>query len=550
VSADNIASAAATFCATLVDEWVSAGLRHAIVAPGSRSTPLAVALVADRRVSVEIVHDERAAAFMALGAGVNGIPAVLVCTSGTAAANFLPAVVEAGLSDIPMLVCTADRPPELRGVGAPQTIDQIGLYGGSVRWFHDAPVPSDADPTGWRRLARSAWQVARTGPVHLNLPFREPLLGRPDELPVPDGDDLVDEVRDIVAPTIVSDPVPELPDGPGVVLVGGRHGCDPADIMSLADSLGWPVLADPLAGLHGDERVIRHADTVLRVGEVATRLTPASVIRIGRPHASRVVSTWVRNSGAPVVQVGGPGRIDPDHNVVAHASLNAVVAAAVQCPTADPQWCADWAQTEAIAADAVARLLSGPELTEPTVARMVADLLGADSRLVVSSSMPVRDLEWFGGVAARAWSNRGANGIDGVMSTAVGLALDGDPVVVLIGDVAFVHDANALVALTQRSADVRIVVVDNDGGGIFSFLPQASQLDDRAFEQIFGTPHGTDVLALAAAHHISTVDIADRAGLEAQLGRRGPWVARVRSSRRRNVDVHRRIVDAVAERLA
>lgn len=511
---------------------------------------MAVALVADGRIAVEVVLDERVAAFMALGMGISGIPAVLLCTSGTAAVNFHPAVVEAGLSNIPMLICTADRPPELRGVGAPQTIDQLNLYGSSVRWFHDAPVPSDSDPLSWRRLARSAWAAAGNGPVHLNLPFREPLLGRPGPVPPADGDDLVDEVVAVVGSSRDSDTVPDLPEGPGVIMVGGRHEESPDDIVALARQMGWPVLADPLSGMAGYPGIIRHSDIMLRVDSVATRLRPSIAVRIGRPHASRVVSTWLRDSGAPVIQVGGPGVIDPDHNVVARVRADVLATAVHQRPPADASWQQQWDAAETATADVVTRLLSGSELNEPTVARMIADHLGANEQLVVSSSMPIRDLEWFGGSAARAWSNRGANGIDGVMSTAVGYATHAQTVFVLIGDVAFVHDANALAGLVARDVDVRIIVIDNDGGGIFSFLPQAGQLDETAFETLFGTPHGTDVLRLAAAHHVEAVEIDDRSVFASQLGRRGPWVARIPSSRRRNVDVHRRIIDAVAERLA
>ena len=182
-----IGTANATACATLVDEWVRCGVGHAVVAPGSRSTPLALALAARDELALHVVHDERSAAFVALGLGLDGVPAVLLCTSGTAAVNFHPAVVEAGLSDVAMIVCTADRPPELRGIGAPQTIDQLQLYGRSVRWFHDALPPDSAAPSEWRPLAQRVFATAAAGPVHLNLPFREPLVGELGEIPDPIG---------------------------------------------------------------------------------------------------------------------------------------------------------------------------------------------------------------------------------------------------------------------------------------------------------------------------------------------------------------------------
>ena len=542
----------ATFCATLVDHWLRLGVRHAVVAPGSRSTPMAIALTDRAEMVVHVVHDERVAAFAALGlgleerSGVPAMPALLLCTSGTAAANFYPAVVEAGLSEVPMIVLTADRPEELRGVGAPQTIDQIELYGGHVRWFHDPGVPEAAGAGQWRQLAATTWAQAATGPVQLNLPFREPLVGSPCPLPRP-TDSVPDSVvepgpRAGVAPT---DSVPEDFDTErGVILVGGRHGIDEGKILELHGRTDWPIIADPTSGLR-HRSTITTVDALLRSETFASDRLPDTIVRIGRPSTSKVLGQWTARPEVTLVQVGGPGRIDPAHNVAAVCSIDDLLAAEPAGATGvtGSTWLQDWCAADELAEHAlVAHFGSAAELSEPAVARTVAEHLPPGAQLTVSSSMPVRDLEWFGGRAARAHSNRGANGIDGVISTALGRLLGHTerdvPGFVLIGDLAFVHDSNALVALTRRGADLRIVVVDNDGGGIFSFLPQSTMLEPDRFEQLFGTPLGTDVLALGAAHGLATATATTPDELIAQIARPGPWVCRVASTREANVGTH------------
>ncbi|MGI9051547.1 MAG: 2-succinyl-5-enolpyruvyl-6-hydroxy-3-cyclohexene-1-carboxylic-acid synthase [Ilumatobacteraceae bacterium] len=539
----------ATFCATLVDEWVRRGIRRAVVAPGSRSTPMAIALA--KRVPVDVVHDERVAGFVALGHGLDGgPPAVLLCTSGTAAANLLPAVVEAGLSGISMIVVTADRPPELRDVGAPQTIDQTHLFGRAVRWFHDPGVPDEAHSSTWRSLARRVVDAAADGPVHLNLPFRDPLVGEPGPLPAPAP---VVTTGPSSHRAVAAQPVPSVPPVPpterGVILAGGRSGVAPDSVAALAAVTGWPVLADPTSAARQLDGAVVAFDALLRDAAFATDHRPDVIVRLGRPATSKVLAQWVAaavDDGAVLVQVGGPGVIDPDHRVA--ASLRAE-----ELSPADwrgghgAAWRASWQAADGRAEAAIdAMLLAQESLTEAAVARTIAGWLPAGHQLVVASSMPVRDLEWFGGSAARAHANRGANGIDGVMSTALGVALGGSPTVALVGDIAFVHDAGALTALAGRTADLRIVVVDNDGGGIFSFLPQADLLAADLFEQLFGTPHATDVAALAGAHHLDAATVTQAEELRARLDRPGPSVTRVPTDRAANVRLHAELNVAVA----
>jgi 2-succinyl-5-enolpyruvyl-6-hydroxy-3-cyclohexene-1-carboxylate synthase len=284
-------------------------------------------------------------------------------------------------------------------------------------------------------------------------------------------------------------------------------------------------------------------DSLLRHAEFGRAHAPEIVVRVGRPPASKVLSHWVVASGAPVLQVGGPGVIDPDHNVARFCCLDDLTSltGAVGTP-----WMARWRHADARADAAIGEFLSGCDLTEPGTARVLADSLPDDVELVVASSMPVRDLEWFGGHRARAHANRGANGIDGVLSTALGRALGGRPTVVWVGDIAFVHDSNALMALADRGTDLRIVVSDNQGGGIFSFLPQASALAPQRFEQLFGTPHGTDIETLAAAHHIPAVTAERTSQLVEAIGGRGPSVVRVVTDRAENVRIHAELNAAVA----
>ena len=542
------AVAQATCCAAFVDELVAGGVAHAVIAPGSRSTPLALALAARPEVTVHVVHDERVAAFVALGIGLGGTPAALVCTSGTAAANFHPAVVEAGLSQVPMLVLTADRPPELRDVGAPQAIDQTHLYGRSVRWFHDPGVPDAHAAPVWRSLGARALAAAVDGPVHLNLPFREPLVGEPGPLP-PRRRVAVTAPPAPPASSLLPPAVVDVLRRPrGLVLAGA--GSPPAEVVAaLVEASGWPLLADPVSRCRPLRGAIAAYDSLLR-DETFASVPPDVVVRFGRPATSKVLAQWVAASGAPVVQVGGPGVIDPEHLVAAQVPVAATAALAeALAGVGDPEWRARWGEAAARAEAAIDGVLQAP-LAEPTVARIVARHLPPGGELVVAASMPMRDLEWFGGPGVVAHANRGANGIDGVLSTALGVALrTGSPTVALLGDIAFVHDAGALTAITRRGVDLRVVVVDNDGGGIFSFLPQATQLPADRFEELFGTPHGTDVVALARAHGVDAVAVTSGDQLVARLRAPGPTVTVVRTDRAGNVRVHAALHEAVAAAL-
>lgn len=534
------------------------GVAHAVVAPGSRSTPLAVALARRPDLELHIFHDERSASFAALGIGLStGVPAVLLCTSGTAAAHFHAAVVEAHQSNVPIIVCTADRPPELRDVGAPQTIDQANLFGTAVRWFHDPGVPAEEASESWRSLAARSMAAAtgaRPGPVHLNLPFREPLLGEVGAIPVPrepgwsvtarprtvDADGLVEFAREVSGKT-------------GVIVAGRGAG---QEVVSLARSLGWPVFADSRSGLRSRAPgVVLAFDPILRSSVFTAKHVPSVVLRVGEAPASKVLAQWVARIGARVVQIQ-PNEmvIDPDHSVARtcigepDAICRALTSMVSSC---DEDWVDSWSRAESAAQRAIDEW-TGAVMSEPTVARHLTTALASGTNLVVSSSMPIRDVEWFGSATpgVTVHSNRGANGIDGVVSTAVGVALaTGVATTLLIGDVACLHDSNGLLGLMSRRVDLTIVVTNNDGGSIFSFLPQASLVDGATFEALYGTPHGVSFEHLARAHGIPHVRVTDVEGLRAALAGEGTRVIEVPLDRSVNVAQHEAlnaaIIDAV-----
>jgi 2-succinyl-5-enolpyruvyl-6-hydroxy-3-cyclohexene-1-carboxylate synthase len=518
-----------SFARTIVDEWVRAGITNAVVSPGSRNTPLTLALVRDGRLCVDVVLDERSAGFRALGVGLaTGRPAIVCCTSGTAAVNLHPAVVEAHHARVPLLVCTADRPAELRDWGGGQTIDQAGLFGGAVRWFHDPGPPdstltgSEADPR-WRALACRA--VALTsgppaGPVHLNLPFREPLL--PTGAPLLDAPGRAGGAPWI--PTSAARPEPVGADGArlaemvrahprGVLVAGWGAGVHLEPAARFARAAGWPVIADPLSQLRTDPHAVSTYEALLRVEGFARAHRPDLVVRVGAPVTSKVANAWLAD--VPTVLVDPDDVwLDPQH--AAHERVRADADALLGAladqlgePAPDP-WLADWSDADARARRALDRVFDDDIACEGRVARDVASAVPDGGTLVVASSLPVRALEWSMAprTGLRVLANRGANGIDGFVSTVVGIAGASDgPVVALCGDLCLLHDTNGLLGAGSLPP-ATFVVIDNDGGGIFSYLPQR---DVSEFEQLFATPQGVDLVAVARAHGVTAerVEVAD-----------------------------------------
>jgi len=597
----------AAFAATLVDEWVRCGVVHAVVCPGSRSAPLAVALADHPAMAVHVRLDERSAAFTALGIGrATGSPALVVTTSGTAAAELHPAVVEAHHGQVPLIACTADRPPELRDVGAPQAIDQTHLFGPSVRWFVDPGVPDRAARSSWRSLAARVVEAARSGgegpgPVHLNLSFREPLLGDVSAgggVPPPrPGGGPWHRVRTAtssggaeVARALVTNGMIGAGQR-GLIVAGAGCGGDPEPVLSLASALGWPVLAEPRSGLRvPGATIVALADGILRAPAFAALHRPEAILHLGGRWVSKVVNGFlseaVRGGARSVMVQPGAGWDDPEHEVDEFVRADPssfcrqVVAALAEgsSPGAETrgdnrsgQWMGQWTEAERRARTLVGGWLgtststlpsqlssADPHdgVTEPELAHRLFAALPGGSTLVVSSSMPVRDLESFGlprSDPPRVVANRGANGIDGVVSTALGVALGSPgPTVVLLGDLAFLHDVSALLCASGAGPDLTVVVADNGGGGIFSFLPPATALEVPVFERLFGTPPATDVARVAEGFGWVVDDLAGASAdqlelvLHQRIGR-GPSVIRVGlPDRAENVAIHRRINEAVA----
>jgi 2-succinyl-5-enolpyruvyl-6-hydroxy-3-cyclohexene-1-carboxylate synthase len=395
------------------------------------------------------------------------------------------------------------------------------------------------------------------GPVQLNLPFREPLLGRAGSLPPVD-------TAPQTAPATTDAPLDQSTVDELLLLVSGRrgvlvagYGIDDANaVHHLAAALGWPVLADARSGarLEGSP-AIAHADALLRVDEWAAAHRAEVVVRVGDPWASKVVTQWLAATPDLVIVDRHGVWIEPDRRPTMRVQATASVLASTIAPlvtAADEQWLRSWTSAEQTAERVISDELAGGVLSEPLIAQIVAEHALDYSAVVAASSMPVRDIEWYGGRRDRVthYANRGANGIDGVVSTAIGVALSGRRVVALVGDIAFLHDSSALIALARRPIDLTIVVIDNDGGGIFSFLAQADVVDRERFELLFGTPHGTDIAALARAHHIAGVDVrtAEEFSVEFMKATDAPGVRVVvaHTDRAENVAAHRRIHDAVA----
>ena len=562
-----------------VDELVHGGLRHAIVCPGSRSTPLALALRAHPEIRVRVLLDERSAGFFALGlAKAERRPVAVLTTSGTAAANLLPAVVEASLGRVPLVVLTADRPPELRDRGAPQAIDQVGLFGRHVKWFADLPLLDGEDVTRRHVRGVAARAVATAaagpaGPVHLNVPFREPLVpaGPLGALAGEQSTTVLAGTRSLDGEEIEALARRLAGMERGLIAAGPQDDpALPAALARLATALGWPILADPLSlarcGPHDRSHVVARGDHLLRPGPWRDAHLPEVVLRFGAIPTSKAFLALLEGHRPELVVVDGDEgwrepAILPATMVHADGTTTAnALADALRAPAGGSRWLDAWLAADRTADLALrgwlARVAEAGEAFEGAPFAILGELLPDGAVLWASSSMPVRDMDgWLppGPHAIRPLANRGANGIDGVVSSALGAAASGAPVALVIGDLALLHDLSGLVAGRLHGLAATIVVVANDGGGIFSFLPQATASVPEAglpdhYEELFGTPHGIElgpvVAALGAEHRV--VGAGDlRTALEAGIGAPGVRVLELRSDRDRNVALHRDAVAAV-----
>ena len=583
-----------------VDELVRAGMRDVVVCPGSRSTPLALALRAHPGMRVRVLPDERAAGFFALGlARASRRATGVLVTSGTAAANLLPAAVEATLGRVPLVLFTADRPPELRDRGAPQAIDQARLFGVHAKWDAELPL-LDGTPETRRHVRSVAGRAVATalagpaGAVHLNIPFREPLIPDGDLRPrAPDHGEPTRPFTDVrvgprtLAASAVADVAGRLAGARrGLIMAGPQDDpALPAALARLANATGFPILADPLSGArcgpHDRSHVIARSDLLSRPGAWREAHLPDLVIRFGAIPTSKPLLALLQDAAPDQLVVDGDAgyrepALLPTTFVHADAAITAAALADAisgeawareqAVPSTAPAWRDDWLAADRAADAALRAWLAGVESRgeafEGAPFAHLGELLPDGAILWAGSSMPVRDLDaWLPGSerAIRPLANRGANGIDGVVSSALGAAAAGvGHVALVVGDLSFLHDLNALAAAKQHGLSATVVLVNNDGSGIFSFLPQARADAPGAglpehYEELFGTPHGIDfgpiVKALGGMHRP-----VEARGLHTALAESlvatGVSVLELRTERTRNVELHREAAAAVAAALA
>jgi 2-succinyl-5-enolpyruvyl-6-hydroxy-3-cyclohexene-1-carboxylate synthase len=523
--------------AALVDGLVAGGATRATVSPGSRSTPLALALARDPRIDVRVHLDERSSGFFALGlAKASGRPAIVACTSGTAAAELLPAVIEASQSRVPLVVLTADRPPRVRGSGANQTIVQPGMYDGYVRTSLDLPVPTtEGQEAWWRQAAREALESMTEdpiGPVHLNCPFEEPLAPSTDA-PPPDRTD--ERLPDRERPAAELDPTEfdrllDLVSGArGVLMVGGLPQSLSADSEFWSTLMKWPILAEPTSGARGPSSSLAAGQSLV-ASTWARWHTPDVVIQLGAYPTTRASQRFAASAERLVVADRwhldpDPDRlaswrlaVDPDafpHSLARHPVAQGGVGIALtgdrpqdeleelwrgRVDPAPIEWTAEWSAADDLARRTLDELIDGwEEPFEPRIARDVAAWIPEGGRLFVGNSTPIRDLDLAmaprGGLTVLA--NRGASGIDGLVSTALGVAAARrGPTVALIGDLSFLHDVGAVLWNGVGDVDLVLVVANNGGGHVFSLLPQVGLPEHR---RLFVTPHAVDIAAVCAA---------------------------------------------------
>jgi 2-succinyl-5-enolpyruvyl-6-hydroxy-3-cyclohexene-1-carboxylate synthase len=581
------------YCGTFVDELVAAGVENVCLCPGSRSTPLALSFARHPNIKLWTHLDERSCAYFALGMAkaYSVDPVVILCSSGTAAANFFPAVVEAFHSHAPLIVLTADRPPELQGLGSNQTIDQQNLYGSATKWFVNMPLPEASEQVlaYVRMVARRSFKLSAregaSGPVHLNFPFREPLLpsGHQPQLKPDRRQELEAEDKkwaDRASAGTLPPPPERHPAYPGslgdqfarakrpLVVLGPNAWVGSANVDRLARRLQVPILADALSdarcqGRFSENGIIAAYDSFLRNDTLAQSLQPDWIIRFGAPPTSKPLATYLqRHRGVHQVQVAAPGFWpDPDLNaadIIQTEDPGSVLSelAEIEGTNADPGWFRAWQRAETASLARIREVL-GPASTasEPSAITDLAEVLPVGYTVVAGNSMPVRDIDsfWPAGDSVTFFEgNRGASGIDGVVSTAMGVAARHGRVVLVIGDLSFYHDMNGLLAAQRFGLKATIVLINNDGGGIFSFLPQHE--DAEHFETLFGTPHGLDFSHVAGLYGVGFQRVTTREeyrhALKASFDAPGVQIIEIKTDREENLRLHQRIWDEVAKAVA
>lgn len=546
------ADAAARYCADLVAGMADAGVDIVFLSPGSRNTPLTLAFVAEPRIGDIAIRDERSAGFAAVGYGkATGRPAAVVCTSGSAATHYFPAIVEADQASIPLIVLTADRPARLRGTGAPQTMDQLEIYGNHVKLFKDLDVSADTGRGDGLDLAQASLSQP-CGAVHANASFEDRLL--PDT-PVP-ASHAAPATPDITSSGTQSYPLDDLTGARVLIVAGGGQGEGfNAAVNKNAALLAAPVMADPQCWVTGPN-TIAHADLLAGTPGVLDTSPPDVVLRLGPLPTSKPLWTWLEHSGIEQILInrsrlsdplGSAATVveaDPTQLLTDHASSHG------GSPGSD--FLESWLALDKVAGKAAHEaMLYLPFQSEPRIAAELVAVLTPGSLLYLASSMPIRDVDTFASPRSdiTVLGNRGVSGIDGTISSALGAALSGVAVTLLIGDVAALHDATAMSQVAQSGAPLRIIVINNDGGGIFSFLPQAdaSLVDSETYERYWGTPHGlslarvADSLGLPATRIDTLDDYVDRVSTPIDA----PHLIELHTNRRENVRHHHAVREAV-----
>lgn len=567
------------YTANFVDELIKSGIKDVVISPGSRSTPLALAFTEHSDVKEWVIVDERSAAFFALGiAKQTKNPVVLVCTSGTAAANYFPAIVEAHYSRVPLVVITADRPHELRDVGAPQAIEQIQLYGNYVKWFQEMAIPEAThEMLGYVRnkAARSVYmaQEGNPGPVHMNIPFREPLmldftlegiwdhpdfqqktyrapLDGPKQLSLQQLEDIMSGLKGKEKGLIVCGPQPD-------------DEAFPQAIATLAEKWQLPILADPLSqmrsGPHSKENIIETYDALLKNEEIRKRYKPDFLIRFGAMPVSKAYLFYIKeNKDVPQYIVeNNSGYREPTGNITEFIFADPVMLcedlAAKNELAFSKQWLMQWQKMNEVAKK---HLSSGVEerITEGEAVRGLVASIPGKSTIYVGNSMAIRDVDTFflsNEKDIQVLANRGANGIDGMVSSGIGAATNGEHITLILGDLSFFHDMNGLLAAKHYKLNITILLVNNNGGGIFSFLSQAN--DKKHFEALFGTPADLEFSHAAqlyeAAYYEPKTEDELKIALKESYKKKGLSIVEVKTNREENVIWHRSKWQAIEEEL-
>lgn len=546
---------------------VEQGVSDVVISPGSRSTPLAYACMKQEGLTTYRQIDERSAAYFALGlAKASGKPVMLLCTSGTAAANYFPAVVEAFYARVPLLVVTADRPHELREVGAPQAINQINLFGSHVKWATDLPLPETENQLAFltRHLHRSVQSATSEprGPVHINVPFREPLRIDFEQNYVSDheifhigGERLLNvESRTFLQQLLKKEK--------GILIVGEQTQKMPDEFWTFIEQLNWPVLADPLSNLRSNvpksakSLIIDSYDALLKSERFKDGVEPDVVIRVGPQPVSKPLSLFLASAKPETYVVFDESSMLRDPQSVATHHIQATekdlwqLSLEKNSPNAYRE---KWTKASHLYWQVVDQHCQD-ELDEGVLAKVLFDRLD-QCDLIVSSSMPIRDVDTYFQTTERdimLYANRGANGIDGVVSTAFGVqAAKQRPAYLYIGDLSFLHDMNGLIASKMQETDLTVVIMNNDGGGIFSYLPQSQE--ERYFEELFGTPTGltfSDAANMYDAQYMSAETVEQFAAALDELKTKSVKMIEVFTNRENNVTTHRKLWSRFDEELA